>query len=49
MPPDLPWAFYLKVEAVDRAGNVGEAVTPGQVKVDLQQPKAQITDVQPGG
>ena len=46
---DFPWQFYLKVEAVDRAGNVGEAITPGLVKVDLQQPKAQITDVQPGG
>ena len=49
MPPDLPWSFYLKVEAVDRAGNAGEAITPGLVKVDLQQPKAQITDVLPGG
>jgi hypothetical protein len=51
MPPgnDFPWQFYLKVEAVDLAGNVGEAITPGLVKVDLQQPRAKIIGVQPGG
>jgi hypothetical protein len=46
---DFPWQFYIKVEAVDAAGNVGEAITPGLVKVDLQQPKARIIGVQPGG
>jgi hypothetical protein len=45
---DFPWQFYLKVEAVDLAGNAGEAITPGLVKVDLQQPKAKITSAQPG-
>jgi hypothetical protein len=49
MPENMPWQFYLKVEAVDLAGNIGEAVTPGLVKVDLSQPKATIVDVQPGG
>jgi hypothetical protein len=48
MSPEVPWQFYLKVEAVDRAGNVGEAITPGLVKVDLNQPRAKITNVQPG-
>ncbi|HYV38303.1 MAG TPA: hypothetical protein VE988_21650 [Gemmataceae bacterium] len=43
-----PWQFHIKVEAVDRAGNVGEAVTPGLVKVDTLHPKAKIIDVQPG-
>jgi hypothetical protein len=50
MPTDnsFPWQFYIKVEAVDLAGNIGEAITPGLVKVDLQLPKAKITSVQPG-
>jgi hypothetical protein len=46
---NMPWQFYLKVEAADLAGNVGEAITPGLVKVDLAQPKASIIDVQAGG
>ena len=47
MPNDINWQFYLKVEAVDLAGNVGEAITP-LVKIDLLQPKARIKNVQPG-
>lgn len=46
---NMPWQFYLKVEAVDLAGNIGEAITPGLVRVDLFQPKTKIVDVQPGG
>ena len=34
---------------IDTAGNVGEAVTPELVKVDLSQPKARILNVGPGG
>jgi hypothetical protein len=45
---DMPWQFYLKVEAIDLAGNIGEAITPGPVRIDLVQPKAKITDVQAG-
>jgi len=45
----MPWQFYLKVEAVDLAGNVGEAITPGLVKVDTLLPRAKIIDVQAGG
>ncbi len=48
MPPAVPYQFYVKVEASDTAGNVGEAVTTEMVKVDLAQPKVQIIDVQPG-
>jgi hypothetical protein len=44
----MPWQFYLKVEAVDLANNVGEAITPGLVRVDTLRPKAKIVDVQPG-
>jgi hypothetical protein len=46
---DMPWQFYVKVEAEDLAGNIGEAITPGVVRVDTQQPKARILDVQSGG
>ena len=49
MPAGMPWQFYLKVQAIDRAGNVGEAITPGLVKGDTLQPRATIIDVQPGG
>src|SRR5205823_3171757 len=48
MPPAVPYQFYVKVEATDAAGNVGEAVTTEMVKVDLSQPKVQILGVQPG-
>jgi hypothetical protein len=46
---NMPWQFYIKVQAADLAGNIGEAVTPGLVKVDTLQPKAKIIDVQSGG
>jgi hypothetical protein len=49
MPADVPYQFFVKVEAVDRAGNIGEAVTDGQVKVDLSTPKVQIRNVEPAG
>jgi hypothetical protein len=49
MPPTVPYQFLVKVEAVDTAGNVGEAVTTELVKVDLSQPKARILTVAPGG
>jgi hypothetical protein len=49
MPQAVPYQFLIKVEAVDRAGNVGEAVTSELVKVDLSQPKARILTVAPGG
>ncbi len=49
MPEGLPYQFYLKVEAVDRAGNVGTAVTPNLVRVDLKLPKVNIKSVEPGG
>ena len=49
MPDPLPYQFYVKVEAVDRAGNIGEAITLERVKVDLSQPKAKILDIVPGG
>ena len=40
MPPDVPYQFYLKVEAADQAGNVGEDATTQPVRVDLSHPRA---------
>ncbi|MBI3823907.1 MAG: hypothetical protein HY289_14660 [Planctomycetes bacterium] len=49
MPDGLPFQFYLRIEAVDLAGNVGEAVTFDKIKVDLSLPKARPLDVGPAG
>jgi hypothetical protein len=47
MPPDLPFEFYLRVEATDRAGNIGQAETKDLVKVDLSRPKIRVLMVEP--
>jgi hypothetical protein len=47
MPPDVPYKFYVHVEAVDKAGNVGSNETDKPVIVDLSQPKVIIRDVEP--
>jgi hypothetical protein len=49
MPPDVPYRFLVRVEAVDQAGNVGSDQTVEHVLVDLAQPKAQILGVAPSG
>ncbi|MCI0743092.1 MAG: hypothetical protein L0Y72_29025 [Gemmataceae bacterium] len=49
MPAEIPYQFHLKVEALDRAGNVGEAATESLIKVDLSQPKVKILNVEPAG
>jgi hypothetical protein len=46
---DLPYQFYVKVEAADLAGNIGEAITPEVVKVDLATPKVRILNIEPSG
>ena len=48
MPEQLPFQFYVRVEATDLAGNIGEAITLDRIKVDLSQPKAKIIDIEPG-
>lgn len=48
MPANVPYKFFVRVEAADRAGNVGAAVTPQPVIVDLSQPKGVIINVEPG-
>jgi hypothetical protein len=45
MPADVPSQFYVRVEAADRAGNVGQAVTQEAVRVDLSIPRAKIIQV----
>lgn len=49
MPRDVPFEFLVKAEAVDKAGNIGSAVTTEMIKVDLAKPKAEILGVQPIG
>jgi hypothetical protein len=44
---NLPYQFHIKVEAADLAGNIGEAITPELVKVDLATPKVKILTVEP--
>ena len=41
----VPYRFLVKVEAADRAGNVGAALTPQPVIVDLSRPKPVILEV----
>jgi hypothetical protein len=48
MPAEgLPFKFFVRIEAVDLAGNVGSAVTPEEVKVDLNVPRARVIGVEP--
>jgi hypothetical protein len=49
MPEGLPYQFYVRVEAIDLAGNIGEAITQERVKVDLSLPKAVISGIAPSG
>jgi hypothetical protein len=42
-----PHRFFVKVEARDRAGNVGSYIT-SEVKFDLTHPRGLIRDVEPG-
>lgn len=44
----VPYQFHVKVEALDQAGNIGEAITDSLVKVDLSTPKVKILTVEPG-
>jgi hypothetical protein len=47
MPQDVPSQIYLRVEAIDRAGNVGADQTTKPIIVDLVLPKVQIKDIAP--
>jgi hypothetical protein len=47
IPSDVPYKFYVRIEAADKAGNVGAAETDKAVIVDLSQPKIVIREVEP--
>jgi hypothetical protein len=49
MPGDVPYQFLIRVEAADRAGNIGMDETAKPVIVDLLQPKGVILNVEPVG
>ena len=50
MPTEgIPYQFLVRVEAADLAGNVGEAITPDLIKVNLSTPKVRILNVEPSG
>jgi hypothetical protein len=49
MPAGVPYKFWVKVEAKDKAGNVGSAQTMDAVIVDLHQPKGLITNIEAAG
>ncbi len=46
--PGTPFRFYVRVEAVDRGGNIDQAETAKQVIVDLAQPKGRLLGVDVG-
>jgi hypothetical protein len=48
IPESVPYQFYVRVEATDKAGNVGGADTTRPVIVDLSQPKVQVIGVGTG-
>ncbi|MFQ3650213.1 MAG: hypothetical protein SNJ75_07765, partial [Gemmataceae bacterium] len=45
LPREHPYAFYIRVEAQDQAGNVAQVTTPEPIRIDLTQPKGTITGV----
>lgn len=49
MPEDVPYKFFVRVEAVDLAGNTGSAQTAQPVNVDLVVPKVKMISVDSGG
>ena len=49
MPKDMPYEFYVRVEATDRAGNVGQVTTHEPMKVDTCRPRGTIISVDAEG
>ena len=45
MPKDMPYEFYVRVEATDRAGNVGYVTAHEPMKVDVCRPRGSIIGV----
>jgi hypothetical protein len=49
MPENVPYRMYVRVEALDSAGNLGGAELSKPVIVDMSQPKVKVRNVAPGG
>ncbi|MCS7016692.1 MAG: hypothetical protein NZM42_11320 [Gemmatales bacterium] len=49
IPTGTPYQFYLRIEAVDRAGNVGTAETSKPIIVDLSVPRGRLLGVEGRG
>jgi hypothetical protein len=49
VPPATPFKFFVRVEAVDRGGNLARADSAKPVLVDTAQPKGRLLGVEPGG
>jgi hypothetical protein len=49
MPEPVPYQFYVRIDASDLAGNIGEDTTQDLIRVDLSQPKVNILEVGPAG
>jgi hypothetical protein len=47
MDGKVPFQFYVRVEARDKAGNVGKADSPERIKVDLNLPRANVSGIDP--
>ncbi len=47
MPPGVPYSFFVRVEANDKAGNTGFSDTTKPVLVDLIKPRGKIVGVEP--
>jgi hypothetical protein len=45
VPPAAPPQFYVRVEAIDRGGNIGRSDTAKPVIIDLSQPKGRLLGV----
>lgn len=48
VPPTEPYSFYVRVKAIDRAGNIATDTSKQNVIVDLTIPQVEIRDVAPG-
>ncbi len=46
IPPSTPFRFHVRLEAIDRGGNLGRAETSKPVAVDLSIPKGRLQGVE---
>jgi hypothetical protein len=46
IPPNTPFKFFVRVEALDKGGNIGRADTKQAVIVDLSTPKGRLIGVE---